>query len=143
MVCAAAMPTIGRSVPKQIMLVNRRSEIAHKVRLLVDFFAACLDGFERQIEEGSSFGIQNAYRSGWTSFTGGIRPMKRNASDNLLHPRLRQSDIRGECERIQSGWSRSERQRRAGLAAVRQYALWEAISQKPGVVAVDRRSVAC
>lgn len=69
--------------------------------------------------------------------------MKRTASDDLLQPRVHRVDIRGECKQIQAGWTQSERERRAGLAAVRQYALWETISQEPSVVAVDRRSVAC
>ena len=68
--------------------------------------------------------------------------MKLTATDEL-----RQSNhmlnIRGECQRIRDGWSQSERQRRAGLAAVRQHALWEAIAERPSVVATDRRTVAC
>jgi hypothetical protein len=67
--------------------------------------------------------------------------MKRNTSDHL-----RQSgpnhEIRSECQQIRAGWSRSERQRRAGMAAVRQFALWESISQSPDIVADDRRPLA-
>ena len=67
--------------------------------------------------------------------------MKRNTSN---HPRqLGQStEITSECQRIRAGWSRSERERRAGLAAVRQFALWETISNSPDVVAADRRPLA-
>jgi hypothetical protein len=63
----------------------------------------------------------------------------------ILSEPMRQSgqteDITVECQRIRAGWSRSERQRRAGMAAVRQHALWETISQSPEV-ATDRRLLA-
>ncbi len=67
--------------------------------------------------------------------------MKRNTTN---HPRQsgQIGEINSECQRIRAGWSRSERQRRAGMAVVRQFALWETISQSPDVVADDRRSVA-
>jgi len=67
--------------------------------------------------------------------------MKRNMSN---HPRQlgQEAEIISECRQIRAGWSRSERERRAGLAAVRQFALWETISQSPDVVAADRRPLA-
>jgi len=67
--------------------------------------------------------------------------MKRNTS---AHPPQsgRLGEINSECQRIRAGWSRSERERRAGMAAVRQFALWETISQSPDVVADNRRPLA-
>jgi hypothetical protein len=66
--------------------------------------------------------------------------MKRTASDSL-RPSEYVRDISTECRHIRAGWSHEERQRRAGLAAVRQYALWESIMHRPFVVTADRRSV--
>jgi len=67
--------------------------------------------------------------------------MKRSTSN---HPRQlgEETEIVSECQRIRASWTRSERERRAGLAAVRQFALWETISHSPDVVAADRRSLA-
>jgi len=67
--------------------------------------------------------------------------MKRTASDDLQQSEIAQ-EINSECERIRAGWSRGERERRAGLATVRQYALWESIMHSPYIVTVDRRSMA-
>jgi len=44
--------------------------------------------------------------------------------------------IARECRRIRAGWSQSERERRAGLATVRQFALWESISHGPEVIRI-------
>ena len=67
--------------------------------------------------------------------------MKRNTT---VHPRRSglTSEINSECQRIRAGWSRSERERRAGMAVVRQFALWETISESPDVVADNRHPVA-
>jgi hypothetical protein len=62
--------------------------------------------------------------------------MQRNTSDHLPTER---HDIRSECQRIRAHWTQSERERRAGLAAIRQFALWESISQGPRIVTTDRR----
>jgi hypothetical protein len=70
----------------------------------------------------------------------GFRTMKRTVVDSL-HPSEHVHSINSECQRIRAGWSHEERQRRAGLAAVRQFALWESITHSPFVVTVDRRSV--
>jgi hypothetical protein len=67
--------------------------------------------------------------------------MQRNTLDHSRQS-WENSAITSECQQIRAGWSRSERQRRAGLAAVRQFALWESISQGPDVVATDRRPMA-
>lgn len=67
--------------------------------------------------------------------------MRRTASDDLRRFD-REPDIFSACQRIQATWSDAERERRAGLAAVRQYALWETISHSPEVVAADRRPLA-
>lgn len=64
--------------------------------------------------------------------------MKRSTSDHLGHFG-RNHSINSECQRIRAGWSKTERERRAGLAAVRQFALWETISHSPDIVALDRR----
>lgn len=67
--------------------------------------------------------------------------MERNTSHPIGQSGQR-NQIASECQRIKAGWSRMERERRAGLAAVRQFALWERIALSPEVVAIDRRSVA-
>ena len=109
---------------------------------------ACTDDTaanEKQLD--ARFGIQNAL---WPTVLEGseiarkeerIKLMKRTTSDDLRQPGLAH-EISSECERIRAGWTGNERQRRAGLATVRQYALWESIMHSPFVVAIDRRSLA-
>ena len=65
--------------------------------------------------------------------------MKRNTTHHRGQSGHR-NEISSECQHIRAGWSRSERERRAGLATVRQFALWESISLSPEVVVADRRS---